>query len=100
MLTCYLLANSTLINNYGIIYLVNDKNLLVLGSFIQAQNKESVKASIISFLIFKKSKQVITNILNIKQKKNKRTFTLKNIVVIKEFYINIVLKACLQKKGL
>jgi hypothetical protein len=64
------------------------------------QNKKSVKVGTISFLIFKKSKQIIINILNTKQKKNKGTFTLENIVIIKEFYINIVLKTCLQKKGL
>jgi hypothetical protein len=79
---------------------VNDKNLLVPGSFIQAQDGESVEAGTTSFPILGKGKRVITNTLNTKQGKNRGTLTLENVAVVEGFHVNIVSEARLREKGL
>jgi hypothetical protein len=47
---CYLLSNLMLFNNYGIIYLVNNKALLELGLFSKL-NKRIIKVETFNILI-------------------------------------------------
>ena len=50
----YLLSNSTLFNNYGVVHLVNNKALLEPGSFSKL-NKRTIEAGTSSILIISHS---------------------------------------------
>ena len=98
-LSRYPLANLTLLNNCGSRYLVNSKSLLVPGSFTLYINGETIKAGTTSFPISGTGRQLLKGVLYKFKSKNTEDLTLTN-VVIKGFYINIILKAALRfKKG-
>jgi hypothetical protein len=76
-----------LFNNFNIIYLVNNKKQLNKNSFIKLLIKLIIKVKTFIFLIIRYSIYIFN------KKDNKRVnLILYNIIIIKGFYINIVLK--------
>jgi hypothetical protein len=94
----HLLLKSTLFNNYDVIHLVNNKKRLNKGSFIKLLIELVIKAKTFIFLIIRHSTRTFKRLFN--KRDNKRVnLILRNVVVIKSFYINIILKALFFKKG-
>jgi hypothetical protein len=93
----YPLLASTLLNNYKATHLINNKYLLKLGSFIKASYNKCVEAGSSSFPILKRGTKVIKKALNGTSSLNSANLVLNNIIVIKGFYVNIILKARLYK---
>jgi hypothetical protein len=60
---CHLLSNLTLFDNYGAVYLVNNKALLKPGLFSKL-NKRIIKAGTFSIPIISYNTQVIKNVFN------------------------------------
>jgi hypothetical protein len=94
----YPLFQSTLLNNYGAIYLVNSKDLINSSTFIKAKINNYVKAGITSLPIIRYSTHIIKNVINRPIGPRTKDLILYNIIVIKGFHINIISKACLAKK--
>ena len=81
-------------------HLINSKNLINSGTFIKAKINNYVKTGITSFLIIKYSTYIIKNVINRPAGPRTKDLILYNIIVIKEFHINIISKAYLAKKKL
>ncbi len=96
----YLFLDSTLLNNYRAVYLVNSKEILVPGLFRKSGVTDFVDIGTQSILIISRGLQVIKNYLVREKGPNTQDLVLLNIVVIEGFYINIILKALLLKTRL
>ena len=79
-------------------YLVNSKDLINSGTFIKAKINNYIKAGITSLLIIRYSTCIIKNIVNRPTELYIKDLILYNIIVINEFYINIISEACLAEK--
>ena len=79
-------------------YLVNSKDLINSGTFIKAKINNYVKAEITSFSIIRYNTYIIKNVINRLIRPRTKDLILYNIIVIKEFHINIISKARLVKK--
>ena len=95
----YPLLNSTLFNNYKAINLINNKDLLKPRSFRLAKLDKVVEYKSLSLLISSSSKKVLKNLLNGLKGLRTKDLVLYNIIIIKGFFVNVVLKACLIKSG-
>ena len=80
-----------MLNNYSAIHLVNNKDLLIPSTFVLFKNNNIVQVSSFSLSILKYKEKVLKKVLNSLNSKNIVNLKLKNIVVIKGFYINIIL---------
>ena len=80
-----------MLNNYSAIYLVNNKDLFIPSTFVLFKNNNIVQVSFFFLSIFKYREKVLKKVLNSLNSKNIINLKLKNIVVIKSFYINIIL---------
>jgi hypothetical protein len=82
------LALSTLLNNYNLLHLINDKYLLMPGSFRPAYDKY-VKAETTSFSIRSHKTRIIKNVI---KNLNGSTFNfiLYDVAVVDNFHCNIV----------
>ena len=80
-----------MLNNYSAIHLVNNKDLLIPSTFVLFKNNNIVQVNSFFFLIFKCKEKVLKKVLNSLNNKNIIDLKLKNIIVIKGFYINIIL---------
>jgi hypothetical protein len=89
----YPLSASILLDNYKAIYLVNSKDLLKPGLFVKASYNKCVKAGSLSLLILGYSIKVIRRALNNISSLSLANLVLNDIIVIKDFYINIILEA-------
>ena len=89
----YPLLASTLLNNCKAIYLINNKDLLELGSFIKASYNKCIEAGSSSFPILRRGIRVIKKALNSTSSLSSANLVLNDIIIIKGFYINIILKA-------
>jgi hypothetical protein len=98
--TKHLLLISTLINNYRVIYLVNNKDLLEPSIFIKATINKSIKAGLSALLIIKRSIYVIKRALSSELRPITIDLILEDVMVIEGFYINIILEAQLLKSGI
>jgi hypothetical protein len=78
---------------------VNSKDLLKPRSFVKATINEYVKASSSSLLILGHRTQVIRNALNRVSSLVTVDLTLKDIVVVEGFHVNIILEAYLRVLG-
>jgi hypothetical protein len=78
-------------------HLINNKDLLEPGTFIKASYNKYIKAGSSSFPILGYSTKVIKKALNGTSSLSLANLVLNNIIVIKGFYINIILKARLHK---
>ena len=85
-----------MLNNYSAIHLVNNKDLLILSTFVLFKNNDIVQASSSFFPILKRKERVLKKVLNSLNNKNIIDLKLKNIVIIKGFYINIILMVLLR----
>ena len=74
-------------------HLVNNKDLPKLGSFVKASYNKYIKAGFSSLPILGYSIKVIRKALNSTSSLSLANLVLNNIIVIKGFYINIILKA-------
>ena len=84
-----------MLNNYSAIYLVNNKDLLIPSTFVLFKNNNIVQVSCFSLPILKYKERVLKKVLNNLNNKNIISLKLKNIIVIKGFYINIILMVLL-----
>jgi len=89
----YPLLASILLDNCKAIYLVNNKYLLKLKLFVKAFYNKCIKARSSSLLILEYSIKVIKSALNSTSSFSLANLILNNIIIIKGFYINIILKA-------
>jgi hypothetical protein len=87
-----------LFNNYNTIYLVNNKERLDKGSFVKLLIELVVKARTFILLIIRHNTRTFKGLFN-KRDSKRVNLVLRNIVIVKGFYINIVLEALLFKKG-
>jgi hypothetical protein len=94
----HLLLKSTLFNNYNIIHLVNNKKRLNKGSFVKLLVKLVIEARTFILLITRHGTRTFKRLFNRRDSK-RVNLMLRDIVVVKGFYINIVLKALLFEKG-
>jgi hypothetical protein len=95
----YPLLASTLINNCSAMHLINSKDLLKPNLFIKSSINKSVKAGLSALLIIKRGTYIIKRALNSKLRIAIANLILKNVAIIKGFYINIILEAYLLKLG-
>ena len=95
----YLLSNYTILDSRVALYLVNNKDLLVLELFKKAIDLQSVKAETQAFLILGIGTRVLKRVLNKVYSKEIEDFTFTKVVVVEGFYLNIILEACLKLKG-
>jgi hypothetical protein len=93
-----LLFYNTLLDNYNIIYLVNSKNLINSSTFIKAKINNYIEIEITSFLIIRYNTYIIKNIINRPKELYIKDLIFYNIIIIKEFYINIISKTYLAEK--
>jgi hypothetical protein len=94
----HLLLESTLFNNYSATYLVNNKERLNKGSFVKSPIELVVEARTFILLITRHGTCTFKGLFN--KKDDKRVnLVLRDVVVVKGFYINIVLKALFFEKG-
>jgi hypothetical protein len=93
----HLLALSTLLNNCGLLYLINDEHLLMPESFRPAYNKY-VKTGIILFPIKGHKTRIIKNVI---KNMDGSTFNLilYDVIVVDNFYCNIVSENKLARAG-
>ena len=96
----YLLSESTLLDNYRAIHLVNYKERLSPRSFIKARSDEYIDASSLSLPILGRGTRVIKDYLNRERGLGTEDLTLYDIVVVEGFYINIVSEARLYVAGI
>jgi len=89
----YSLLASTLLDNYKAIHLINNKDLLKLRLFIKASYNKCIKAGFLSLLILEYSIKIIKRALNSINSLSLANLVLNNIIIIKGFYINIILEA-------
>ena len=76
-------------------HLVNNKDLLVLSTFVLFKNNNIVQVGSFSLPILRRRERVLKKVLNSLNNKNIMDLKLKNIVVVKGFYINIILMVLL-----
>jgi hypothetical protein len=93
----HLLSKSTLLNNYSVMYIVNNVQILNKGTFIKELLKCTIEARSSSLLVISHSTCTIKSILN--KKNNKVDLVLRNVVMVKGFHMNIMFEALLYKKG-
>ncbi len=86
---------STLIDNYNATYLVNSKDLLKPRSFIKVITNKSIKARLSVLLILGRGTHIIKRTLNSASRPIIADLILKNVTIVKGFYMNIVLEAYL-----
>jgi hypothetical protein len=90
---------SILFNNYKAIYLINNIKYFNKGFFIKLLVINIIKANITLLFILKYNTYIFKGLFN-KGKSKKVNLILFNIIIIKGFLINIVLKALFYKKSL
>jgi hypothetical protein len=78
---------------------VNNVKRFDKGFFIKSLITNAIEASITLFPILKYSTRTFKGLLN-KSKSKKVDFILLNVIIIKGFLINIILKTLFYKKGL
>jgi len=89
----YPLLASTILDNYKATHLVNNKDLLKLGLFVKASYNKYIEAGSSSLPILRHSIRVIKKALNGTSSLSSANLVLNNVIIIKGFYINIILEA-------
>jgi hypothetical protein len=87
-----------LFNNYNAIHLVNNKERLNKDNFVKLLIELVVEARTFILLITRHSTRTFKGLFN-KRDGKRVNLVLRDVVVVKGFYINIVLKALLFEKG-
>ena len=86
-----------MVDNYSTFYVVNNKELFELGTFYKASDSNIVYTSTTLFPIDRYSRYIIYKVFDSKNRSNTEDLILKDIALIKGFYINIILEARLRK---
>jgi hypothetical protein len=94
----HLLLESTLFNNYSAIHLVNNKERLNKGSFVKLLVELVVEVKTFILLILRHGTYTFKRLFN-KRDSKRVNLVLRDVAIVKGFYINIVLEALLFKKG-
>jgi hypothetical protein len=87
-----------LFNNYDTTHLVNNKERLNKGSFVKLLIELIVKARTFILLITRRGTRTFKGLFN-KRDGKRVNLVLRDVAIVKGFYINIVLEAFLFKKG-
>jgi hypothetical protein len=87
-----------LFNNYNTIHLVNNKERLNKGSFVKLPVELVVEVRTFILLITRRGTYTFKGLFN-KRDSKRVNLVLCDVVIVKGFYINIVLEALLFKKG-
>jgi hypothetical protein len=95
----HLLLESTLFDNYGATYLVNNKERLDKGSFVKLLVELVVEVRTFILLITRRGTRTFKGLFN-KRDGKRVNLVLRDVVVVKGFHINIVLEALFFKKGM
>ena len=93
------LSASTLLDNCGATHLVNDKSLLIEGSFSKSTFDDCVHAGSSSFPISGRGKRVLRRALNGASGNNTEDLVLEDVAVVEGFHVNIVSEARLRSAG-
>jgi hypothetical protein len=80
-------------DNYRVIYLVNNKDLLEPGIFIKVTINKSIKAGLFTLLIIRRGIRVIKRALSSESGPIIIDLILEDIIIIEGFYINIISEA-------
>ncbi len=96
----HLLSASTLMDNYSVMYLVNSKDLLEPGTFVPVTLDKTVEAGSSALLILGHSTCIMKRALHRASGPDIIDLILKEVAVVKGFYINIVSEACLLESGI
>jgi hypothetical protein len=88
-----------LFDNYNAIYLVNNKEWLNKGSFVKLLIELVVEARTFILLIIRHGTRTFKGLFN-KRDDKRVNLVLRDVAIVKGFYINIVLEALLFKKGI
>ena len=99
MFACHPLSTSTLLHNCSDIHLVNDKDLLVSGTFRPAKDGESVDAGTTSYPILGKGDRLMPKTLNTRDGPGTGDLLLKNVAVVEGLHVNVVSEARLREAG-
>jgi hypothetical protein len=94
----HLLLESTLFDNYNTTYLVNNKERLDKGSFVKLPVELVVEARTSMLLITRRGTRTFKGLFN-KRDGKRVNLVLRDVAIVKGFYINIVSKALLFEKG-
>jgi hypothetical protein len=94
----HLLLESTLFNNYNATHLVNNKKRLNKGSFIKLLVELVIKTRTFILLITRHDTYTFKGLFN-KRDGKRVNLVLRDVAIVKGFYINIILEAFLFKKG-
>jgi hypothetical protein len=94
----HLLLESTLFNNYNTIHLVNNKERLNKGSFVKLLIELVVEVGTFILLITRRDTRTFKGLFN-KRDGKRVNLVLRDVAIVKGFYINIVLEALLFKKS-
>jgi hypothetical protein len=87
-----------LFDNYNAIHLVNNKKRLNKGSFVKLPIELVVEAKTFILLITRHGTRTFKGLFN-KRDGKRVNLVLRDVAVVKGFYINIVLEALLFEKG-
>jgi hypothetical protein len=87
-----------LFNNYNTTHLVNNKKRLNKGNFVKLLVELVVKARTFILLITKRGTRTFKRLFN-KRDDKRVNLVLRDVVIVKGFYINIVLEVLLFEKG-
>ena len=96
----HLLANYMLLDNCKALNLVNNRKFLVSSSFVKLTRDKYIKAKMLRILIISQGKRLLAKALNRLDSSKSTNLMLNNIVIIKSFYVNIILKAKLLEASL
>jgi hypothetical protein len=88
-----------LFNNYNATHLVNNKERLNKGSFIKLLIELVIKVETFILLITRRGTRTFKGLFN-KRDGKRVNLVLRDVVIVKGFYINIVLEALLFKKDI
>ena len=93
---------STLFDNYGAIYLINNKGLLDKGIFRKTPNYRTdlIQAGTNDYLVVGRGTYTIKKVLRGINSPNTKDLVLYDVVVVEGFYYNIILKAYLGKTNI
>ena len=92
-----MLINSIIFNNYNLLNLINNWKLFILSTYKLIINYKYIKVKTNLFFINDLNKKLLKNILINKNNFNIKNLKLINIMIIKSFYVNIILKVKLFK---
>ena len=90
---CYPLSQSTLLNNYKVVHLVNNKSLLVPNTFVLIRGAKTIEYRSSGLLIVGYRVYIIKHVFNRPNSPSTQDLELTNIAIVKGFNTNIISEA-------